>query len=220
MRPMLSLTFDDGLPCQVDNALPELNARKLRGTFFIIQNSPYGPFQKEVWKQAAAQGHEIASHSVDHLKPAEASEEKARQDVLGCKGFLEWELGIPVNSYAYPYTHVTPWVRDEAVKNYKQARGGRVAREDKFIVPGDGVDMYNLPCHHVGKNTAPFLDEWLAEAIRRKAWTILMFHAIGDPAGWDNIDSEVFAGMLDTIVKSGITVLPMGEAAHELRTSQ
>src|SRR4051812_32906389 len=122
MRPMLSLTFDDGLPCQVEHALPELNKRNLRGTFFIIQNSPYGPFQKEVWQQAAKDGHEIGAHSVNHLKPAEASEEAARMDVMGCKKFLEWETCSAVNSYAYPYTHVTPWVRDEAEKNYKQAR--------------------------------------------------------------------------------------------------
>ncbi len=220
MKPMLSLTFDDGLPCQITNAMPALNERNLRATFFIIQNSPYSSFNGQVWKQARKDGHEIGAHSVDHLKPAEVDESRARMDVMGCKGFLEWELGISVTSYAYPYTHVIPAVRDEAVKNYKQARGGRVAREDKFLAPGCGVDMYNLPCFHVGNKTAPFIDEWLAEAIRRNAWVILMFHAVGDPNGWDNVDVDVFSGMLDAIVKSGISVLPMGEAAHELRTSR
>lgn len=221
MRPILSLTFDDGLPCQVEHALPLLDLRNLRSTFFLIQNSPYGEFQKEVWKDAATRGHEIGAHSVDHLKPAEVSEERARADVMGCKGFLEWETGATVTSYAYPYTHVTPAVKDEAAKNYKQARGGRVARDNKFITPGDGVDMFNLPCYHVGKNNVEDVPGWVAEAIAKNAWLILMFHGVGpDESQWDNIQSDYFRRMCDAIVQSGITVLPMGEAAHELRTSK
>jgi len=218
MRPMLSLTFDDGLPVQIWFAVPRLDERGMKATFFIIQNSPYDDFRRDIWRKFAMNGHEIGAHSVNHLKPAEVGEEQARADVRYCKSFLERELAAPVASYAHPFTHVTPAVRDEAQKHYKQARGGRVARADKFIVVGDGVDMFNLPCFHVGPNNVREVPHWVDEAIRANAWLILMFHGVGpDKSQWDNIESEDFERMLDAIMASGIAVLPLAEAAEEYR---
>ena len=34
-RAYISLTFDDGVPSQIENAIPLLNKYNLRGTFFL-----------------------------------------------------------------------------------------------------------------------------------------------------------------------------------------
>lgn len=219
MRPMLSLTFDDGLPCQIEHALPELNARGMKATFFVIQNSPYdSQFRSNVWAQAAKDGHEIGAHSVSHKKPAEISDAEAYSEVIDCKAFIEREAGAVVTSYAYPYTHVNETVRAAAKKTYQQARGGRVAREDKFIVPRDRVDMFNLPCFHVSEKALCEMPGWLDEAIARNAWLILMFHGIGpDETQWDNIFRESFGKMLEDIKSRPIDVLTLGAAADIYR---
>jgi hypothetical protein len=56
---------------------------------------------------------------------------------------------VPATSFCYPYTQVSPHLEQAVVKYYRQARGGRGAREYKCILPGDGFNRYNVPCHHI-----------------------------------------------------------------------
>lgn len=220
-RAAISLTFDDGLPCQIEHALPELNKRAIPATFFLIQNSTYDSmFRKQVWQEACSIGHEVGAHSVNHLKPADLNEKSNRFEVRECKGFLERELQINVSSYCYPYTDVNAIVKDEAKRHYKQARGGRVARKNKFITPGDGADLYNLPALHINGGMADDVQVWADAAIERGAWLILMLHAVGDPNGWDNIDRKPFGEMLDDLRRRDIWLAPMGTVADALRANQ
>ena len=54
---IISLTFDDGLRCQIERALPVLDQRGLPATFFIAANTspvhldycPHAPWQKIEW---------------------------------------------------------------------------------------------------------------------------------------------------------------------------
>ncbi len=62
----LSLTFDDGLPTQLRIAIPMMNDRGLRATFYL---SPRGDDWQErlaPWPEVAAAGHEIGNHSLGH----------------------------------------------------------------------------------------------------------------------------------------------------------
>ena len=80
---VISLTFDDGLRCQFDKALPTLNSDGLPATFFLIANDEAtheswmghaGDWFKIDWrdedigmlKKVVQDGHEIGSHSVTH----------------------------------------------------------------------------------------------------------------------------------------------------------
>jgi len=80
MLSLISLTFDDGLRCQFDQALPVLNSHGIPATFFLIANKePTHEGRKNEWwkidwrdedramlKKAVQRGHEIGSHSVTH----------------------------------------------------------------------------------------------------------------------------------------------------------
>lgn len=60
----VALTYDDALGSQLDVAIPQLDAAGLKGTFFLTgrevrQNVPR-------WRAAAAKGHELANHTVNH----------------------------------------------------------------------------------------------------------------------------------------------------------
>jgi len=221
----LSLTFDDGLPCQIEHALPELDRAGLKGTFFLIKNSPYDTeFRRDVWKKAAADGHEIGSHSVNHLKAATLSEPAAEEECRESRKFLEKELGISVKSFAYPFTDVTKDLRSAVSRHYAQARGGRVAREDKFLRPGNGFDMLNVPCYHVGPHSIEAVPQWAQIAIERQSWVVLMFHGIGpDPSQWDNVTTEQFREMLEQLSEmqaSGLWIDTFGAVAENLRKAQ
>ncbi len=79
---IISLTFDDGLRCQMERGVPVLDQYGLPATFFIASNTspvhldytlePHAPWPKIEWnpddirtlKDMARRGHEIGSHSV------------------------------------------------------------------------------------------------------------------------------------------------------------
>jgi peptidoglycan-N-acetylglucosamine deacetylase len=63
----VSLTFDDAMQTQLDNAGPILKKHGLRGTFFVITGA-LNSWQKRIedWKELTAEGNEIGSHTVNH----------------------------------------------------------------------------------------------------------------------------------------------------------
>ncbi|HTV55021.1 MAG TPA: polysaccharide deacetylase family protein, partial [Terriglobia bacterium] len=66
-RSAVSLTFDDAMRSQLDNARPILKKHGIRGTFFVI-TGPGSSWLKRArdWRQLAAEGNEIGSHTVNH----------------------------------------------------------------------------------------------------------------------------------------------------------
>jgi len=65
MPGAVSLTFDDGYQSQATTGVSALNARNLKGTFFIHTFDAWidSHVSWDTWQAVAAQGHEIASHT-------------------------------------------------------------------------------------------------------------------------------------------------------------
>lgn len=218
---LVSLTFDDGLASQREIALPEMNKRSIRGTFFVIasDSTEYdSQFRHNDWLSAMIAGHEIGSHSHTHRKAALLDAAAADFEVRSSKRWLEYALGVQgIKSYCYPYTDA-PALLQSAVFNsgYIAARGGRGARPDKYLEPGDGANLFNVPSIHVGPETIGHASEWISTCVRRGAWLTLMFHGVGNPTDWDNITREQFVDLLDKLNAAtplGLAVVPFGEAA-------
>src|SRR5690349_1331397 len=62
-KAAVSLTFDDADSVQLDKAIPELNKRHLRGTFFLTVSKLT---RLDDWRKVQREGHEIGNHSVSH----------------------------------------------------------------------------------------------------------------------------------------------------------
>ena len=206
-RAALSLTFDDGLACQLEHAVPVMTKRRVPGTFFLIEKSEaagYGPLNVPAWKQAVADGHEIGSHSTSHKKAGSLSVEQCAFEAIHSKQFLEKTFDVPVTSYCYPYTDA-PGVLQSAVRQagYTQARGGRVARLDKFITGDSGINIFNTPCYHVNEAVVSEVSMMLSAALWRQAWVILMLHGVGpDYTQWDNVGTKAFDELLDIVCRA------------------
>lgn len=219
-RAAISLTFDDGLVVQSEHALPVMNEREVRGTFFVITNSLYVPI--EFWKeQQDKHGHEIGSHSVNHRKLAEMERGEIEFEVHNSKVWLQRELGKSVDSFCYPYTDANEAILEAVRHSYYQARGGRVAREDKFMIPTEhNTNLWNTPALHIGPSLMfnKELPEMVDTAVRRGAWLVLMLHGVGPvETEWDNISTEQFEELLDLICIPEIWVAPFGEVAANFR---
>jgi peptidoglycan-N-acetylglucosamine deacetylase len=110
-RAAVSLSFDDGRPSQVDTGLALLKKAGVKVTFFV---NP-GAVEKKLagWKQAVADGHEIANHSTTHpctgnyaFSASNALEnytlEKIAQDIDSANARIETLLGVKPTTFAYP----------------------------------------------------------------------------------------------------------------------
>ena len=66
-RGGVSLTFDDGCPSQLEKAIPEMDERDIKGTFFLCGGSNASAEALAPWREVAARGHEVGNHTFSHI---------------------------------------------------------------------------------------------------------------------------------------------------------
>jgi Predicted xylanase/chitin deacetylase len=60
------LTYDDALNVDLDNVVPALDSMHLKGTFYLIGDSPVLNKRMNEWRKAAKHGHELGNHTLFH----------------------------------------------------------------------------------------------------------------------------------------------------------
>jgi peptidoglycan/xylan/chitin deacetylase (PgdA/CDA1 family) len=223
MQSLISLTFDDGLRCQFDKALPILTSHGLSATFFLVANRDralkdgywHPRWRKTDWSKAdiqlfssmIQQGHEIGSHSVHHKQPFLDRDPVFEAECS--KKWIEDRLGVEVSSYSYPFAHFTDPIKT-AVANagYRQARWGA---NETYYQLGDTIDQFKVDCrliskfgyervrgNFVGKFGAENVDGWLRPA----SWHVLTYHGIGIVNdGWWAIPVAEFARQMTELAR-------------------
>jgi len=65
-RAAIALSYDDAMPCHLDQVVPALAAWELRATFYItVGGAGFLPRVAE-WRAVAAAGHELGNHTIFH----------------------------------------------------------------------------------------------------------------------------------------------------------
>ncbi len=62
----VSLSYDDALNSQLDNAIPALDKYALKGSFYLTLASPAFKTRKLEWQAIANHGHELGNHTINH----------------------------------------------------------------------------------------------------------------------------------------------------------
>lgn len=110
-RMALSLSFDDGRESQVTQGLPVFARHGAKVTLYVVPSAVER--RLEGWKQAAAAGHEIGSHSLTHscsgnfpFSRQKALEEhsvaRMREELLAANVRIRELLGVTPRTFAYP----------------------------------------------------------------------------------------------------------------------
>lgn len=94
--------IERGLP----RMLAILDEAGVPATFFIC--AEVIPYVRDVLRDAVAQGHEIASHSLQHRNLAIVSRDELREEVARSKLVLEDEFGVAVRGFRAPQGRVHP----------------------------------------------------------------------------------------------------------------
>jgi peptidoglycan/xylan/chitin deacetylase (PgdA/CDA1 family) len=225
-RMALSLSFDDGRESQVTEGLPVFARHGARATFYVVPSAVER--RLDGWKQAAAAGHEIGSHSLTHSCSGnflfsrqkaleEHSLERMRDELVTANRRIVDLLGVTPRTFAYPCGQ-TFVGRGRGTQSYVPiiaelfvaGRGwlDEAANDPSYVdlaqtmgVEMDGKDFAQVQ---------PLLDE----ARTRGAWLVLAGHDIG--AGGRQTTRIAMLDALLTYAKdpaNGIWLSTVAEAA-------
>jgi peptidoglycan/xylan/chitin deacetylase (PgdA/CDA1 family) len=231
-RGAISLTYDDGLDSQLDIAVPQLNARGLRGTFFVTQSNIRSRLTD--WISVGARGHEIANHTVSHPCDLSHLEPVAFVDheVAAMERWLDTQFGRNrPHVFAYP-CDVTDLGTGTA--NRQAKRYAALLRQSGIIAartsegPPNSIHFarhhpYRLQARALGYDSdgTTSLWEYLALAAQKNRWAILVIHEIAQhPHSKDVIGAELHAHLLQTIATSPLWCAPLGEVFDRIRSAE
>ena len=201
----ISLTFDDAMSSQLDNAGPILKKHHVNGTFFVSTGQPSWRNRKSEWKDLAQRRNELANHTVHHpcllpeIQPhsqdytpemMEAEIRDAAQEIIT---LLNWHRGL---TFAYPCGNASfgqPWDQVRNASLYlqyvaKYSFGARGAGGGGPLNP-DEMSVLTVPdlSPTDGKDFATLL-VMAEQGIRTHQWGIYCFHGVGGE--WLSISSD------------------------------
>jgi peptidoglycan/xylan/chitin deacetylase (PgdA/CDA1 family) len=189
-KAAVSFSYDDARPSQLDCGIPLFNEYGIRATFFVsVENVER---RVEEWNKAAADGHEVANHSMTHPCSGHFpwSRHKAledhtidtmRRDIEEANAFIGDRLGVTPRSFAYPCAQ-------KYVGRGKERRSYVPLIAEMFEFGRDGFNEHmcnpfvaDLAClPGIDSDTHPFeeLKPWIDQAVASGEWLILLGHEI------------------------------------------
>jgi peptidoglycan/xylan/chitin deacetylase (PgdA/CDA1 family) len=161
-RPVV-ITFDDGYADFYDSALPVLIEFGFTAMMYIVTG-----FTREhrlvkdgkrfmSWtevRELSKYGIRVGSHTVSHGALCEMSRFRMENEVRGSKEILEDKLGVPVESFAYPYAfpehdtqfvkHIRECLQMYGYKNAVSTIVGTASRQtDPYLLPRLPVNTFD-----------------------------------------------------------------------------
>jgi peptidoglycan/xylan/chitin deacetylase (PgdA/CDA1 family) len=216
-RPTVSFSFDDPPATAADAGARVLEARGLKGTYFVSagllgREGPMGVFaDAEAVRTLAQAGHEIACHTFSHLDCGGADAETVAADLDRNRTALtEWSLPAAA-TFAYPYGDV--------------GFPAKAVTRDRFVLSRGlhhglveiGTDLNQAPAVGIeGPSGEALARRWLAHARARNAWLILYTHDVREtPSGW-GCTPNALGRLADEALEAGFEVVTVAQGARRL----
>lgn len=177
LRPMVTISFDDGYDSDYNIVFPIFQELGIRGTFFAIGNSGFseqpGRTTAEQYKEMNQLGQEIGCHSASHIPFFLEDSSVIYEDLADSIQTLENEIGTKILTHAYPYGGgdiLSGQATNEDARRlhvvasglYEAARGtskftttypyggkdvNHIFYRETYLTPYGAPDTFNIPCH-------------------------------------------------------------------------
>ena len=207
----VSLTFDDGIVTQLDNAIPCLDRHDLKGTFYL--NPELGDRWYKLldrWKAVSRNGHEIGNHTSSH--PCSCNfkfSEHNCLEKLNLEDIAETiDHATAVMNEAFPEQNGH---RSFCYPCYQSYVGSGVSRQsyvplvaERFVCGRGGGERANDPAlidlpstwsWAVDGHSAQDMIDYVEKAVSEGRWAIICMHGVGGEH--IAIETESLAGLCD-----------------------
>ena len=215
--PMVSICFDDAPVSAALEGARILQARGVKGTYFISmglagQDGPMGPNADAGQVRALMQaGHEIGCHTFSHLDCGQAPAGLAAGDVEQNLQALE-ALGAPEpQTFAYPYGDVSAPAKAALAERFSLLRAlhhGMIRKgSDLNQAPAVGIEG------PAGEETAR---GWLKRALAEPAWLILYTHDVRENPSPFGCTPGALERLVDEALAGGAEVVTVAEGCRRM----
>ncbi len=183
----ITYTFDDGCSNQFKKAIPIFDQYGYKMTLFTVIDW-VSDWSKLI--NAAASGHEIASHTVSHPKLRNLSLAEQDKELKNSRNSINNRIpGQKCMTIAYPYC-----IKGEesiTSKYYIAARGGDGVIESS--TPASFMDIKSFDCgsERYALNTLGAFVKTFERTDAQKGWCVLMVHGIDNDGGYSPLSSTV-----------------------------
>ena len=186
------LTYDDALDVQLDNAIPALDSLGFKGSFYLSAYFPGSKNRIKDWRKAAANGHELANHTLFH--PCDASKpgrswvspqndlhkyttDQIVKEIEMTNVFLEALDGKKERTFAYTCgdTESGEGSFIDKIKGQFVSMRGVQSRINKL----ETLDLNNIDCFVIDNNNANQLVTWAEKAKEENGLMVVLFHGVG-----------------------------------------
>lgn len=216
-NPMITFSFDDAPASAVETGAAVLEARGLKGAYYISAGlaGQLGPMGRYATLAETARlieaGHELACHTFSHLDcgqaagPAIAAEADRNAAALKALG------ADALESFAYPYGDVSAPAKAVLGDRFRTLRTVQAGLVE------DGADANQLPSVGIeGPDGEAHAMAWLEKARARRAWLILYTHDVSDtPSAW-GCTPAALARIADAALAANFDVVTAAEGARRL----
>ena len=186
------LTYDDAINVDLDIVIPALDSLGLKGTFYLIGESPAVSKRIPEWRVAAKNGHELGNHSLTH--PCDASQQgrswvgpekalnnftvaRAVNEIRITNTLLEAIDGKKERTFAFPCGDTKIGnvnFYDELKNDFVGARG--VQSGFKHIKE---VDLNDINCFYIDNHSGDYMIDLVKKAIESHTLVVFLFHGVG-----------------------------------------
>lgn len=198
------ITFDDGMLSQYTYAKPILDKYNFKATFYIICNS-VDKENRMNWDNIQIleeEGNEISSHSMNHERLGNLSDNKMKYEIIESKKCLE-NKGFNVTSFSFPYNDGdnNKKILKIIADNYYIARTAseplmlfQCGGETSFVEEDEEEDdKYENQCHYSTENN----ENELQSDFKRYTITGLSHEAYKKSGGYS--DDEMYEQFIDIV---------------------
>jgi len=233
-RCAVVLTYDDAIDIDLDNVVPALDSVALKGTFYLIGQSPVVANRMNEWKKAAKEGHELGNHTLTHpcdgglagrswVSPesdlSKFTVARAQNEIKINNTLLQSIDGKTTRSFAYP-------CGDRTIKGedfYKPIEQLFVGA--RGVQPGlqhlNEVDLNDIRCYMINGSSGEYLTGLVKQALESHTLLVFLFHGVG---GGHNINVSLAAhSQLLHFLKQHekeIWIAPMVDVAQYIKAHQ
>ncbi|MFT4018820.1 MAG: polysaccharide deacetylase family protein [Agriterribacter sp.] len=230
IKAAISLSFDDARLSQVDVGTPLLDQYGIKATFVLVPSNAEKRIDK--WKQAAANGHELGNHTLNHpcsgnfsWSKQNALEnytlKKMREELVETNRQLEHLLGVKATVFAYPCgsTYIGRGVKTKSyipliAKLFDAGRGwlNETPNDPSFC------DFAQLTGMEMDGKDFDQLLPLIENSKKSGSWIILAGHEIGE-SGNQTTRVEMLKKLIAYAQDpaNGIWIAPMGEIARYVK---
>ncbi|HZZ90320.1 MAG TPA: polysaccharide deacetylase family protein [Caulobacteraceae bacterium] len=217
-RPMVSFSFDDVPASAAEAGAAVLEARGLKGTFYVAAalagsaDAVTGPMaDADAVRKLSRTGHEIGCHTYSHLDCGQAAAGDAIEDVArNAETLSAWGVSRPT-TFAYPFGDVAPQTKRALAGRFSLMR----ALHEGVVAAGSDLNQAPSVCI-AGPDAASKGDYWLHRAVERSGWLILCLHDIAEQPSAFGCTPAVLARLVDRCLEAGLEAVTVAEGASRI----